>query len=285
MHPVEKSEDLTTLQAEVQRGLGRCLLNLQLYEHALKALLSGSEVVATATADGELISSASIKTERATLGGLVSHMLGKILVAPGQGGAEEAWPESEASDLSMRVRVTIGSSDERRAHLERGLRDLVEMRNNLVHHFVMQHDLHSIEGCQSAIAALETDRVRIIEQIEQIKEGANGIDLAKSRMREALENEEIVKIVTGEVMSWPHTTIVQGLQEAERVLGEGDWTSLSAAQAWMAKHHPEELPSHYDCRGWAHLLHESKLFDLRRPLGAKSSTLYRTRLKSQSPLT
>ncbi len=284
MRSGEPPDDLSALQAEVQRGLGRCLLNLQLYEQALKALLSSSDIRTTPAADGRPISTAFIITEKMTLGGLVSSMLGTVLRPEGYDAPDDDDTGMDGASPSARLRFSISFPAETHAQLEAGLRELVTIRNALIHHFAMQHELNSHEGCRIAIAALDADRHRIITHLEDVRAWLDDMAAGRAQMSEALKNEETVKILAGQVISWPHTSIVQGLQEAERALGEGGWTSLSAGQAWMSDHHPEELPSNYDCRSWPHLLHETKLFDLRRPFGAKSSTLYRTRLRPQPPL-
>ena len=74
-------EDLQTLQHEVQRLLGRCMLRLQQYERLIKAMVAHYKVSAPFH-DLERARAAQIdETARMTLGTLVGDLLGSYVVA------------------------------------------------------------------------------------------------------------------------------------------------------------------------------------------------------------
>ncbi len=258
---------------------------MQLYEVTLKSVLENSDLITTPAEDGGFSSVSSINAESMTLGGLVSQMLGTVLIPSGNAPPMDDTVEQTGAAPSARIRFRIEFPADGRLQIEKGLRKLVTMRNALVHHFILQHDLSSAEGCRSAIKALALDLARIRDHLGEVKAWVQDLENLKLQMAAALGTDEIMKSLTGEKTSWRHTTIVHGLQAAERALGQDGWTSLAAAQIWMSEHYPDEIPSHYDCRSWAQLLHDARLFDLRRPERQRYSTLYRTRpvLAERSP--
>ncbi|MCA1775734.1 MAG: hypothetical protein LC676_09045 [Loktanella sp.] len=139
-------EDLPQLQQEVQRLLGRCMLRLQQYERVIKVLvahhsLSGPihdlERVCTARIDG---------TAGKTLGSLVGELIGSYVVADGIRPPEDAMTDSpEAPDwFAMHMAVRLPDTDFARVACE--LREMVDLRNDLVHHFNVLHLVCSRRG-------------------------------------------------------------------------------------------------------------------------------------------
>ena len=65
-------------------------------------------------------------------------------------------------------------------------------------------------------------------------------------------------------VDWETTPIVAVLREAELSLAKDGWTPLDAAIKWLSTKYPDKQPAQYGCSRWRHLLHESKLFEIRR---------------------
>ncbi len=61
----------------------------------------------------------------------------------------------------------IGEPD--REQITRDLRELVTLRNALVHHFLAAHDLGSVDGCSVALATLRDNRAVIERHWERLK--------------------------------------------------------------------------------------------------------------------
>ena len=125
-------EELQTLQREVQRMLGRCLLRLQQYEQLMKAIVAHHEISASGSPlesnQAERIADAANKT----LGTLVGTLLGTYVTSGEQdevaGAAREAGDEGE-EDGRLRL-VEPGDADAPVEDLvgraEAGLPDAVE---------------------------------------------------------------------------------------------------------------------------------------------------------------
>lgn len=147
-------EDLRTSQREIQRLLGRCMLRLQQYEQLIKAMVSRSEVSGPML-EWERARDARIdSTARKTLGTLVGDLLGRVVVADKNGPIEGTPINSPENVNWFAMQVSVRLPDADFALAENELREMIGLRNNLVHHFIEQHDMSSLEGCRRAQDAL-----------------------------------------------------------------------------------------------------------------------------------
>ena len=94
-------EELQTLQREVQRMLGRCLLRLQQYEQLMKAIVAHHEISASGSPlesnQAERIADAANKT----LGTLVGTLLGTYVTSGEQD--EVAEPDAPDNIISFKM--------------------------------------------------------------------------------------------------------------------------------------------------------------------------------------
>lgn len=182
---------------EVQRLLGQCLLRLQAYELLIKTLVAQHEISGSAP-DLEAVRAArGERVSRNTLGMLVRAFLGSYLVAGDGKTAPEpelASPEGLPS-VSCRFWVELTEADYAEAATD--LRELVQLRNTLVHQFVEQQDFGSLEGCHRAEEALVAASDRIGESYERLKGWAE--DMRKTQ--EILQSDEVREVVTNELMA------------------------------------------------------------------------------------
>lgn len=157
------------------------------------------------------------------------------------------------------------------ASLEASLKTLVDLRNELVHHLLERFDLWSDDGCARAIEHLDAAYESIDQQYAQLRGWCESFDKTRSTMGAWLTSEEgrawfADGIAPDGTVSWPDVGIVRVLREAARTLGSSDWVSLADAVAWIAEHHPRQLPSRYGCKSWPDVLSKSRVFlHQRRP--------------------
>jgi len=159
-------DTLQTLQHEAERLLGRCLLRLQQYERKIKAIMSHHEVSGSASVRASRIAG----TARKTLGSLVGDLLGSYVVTNEIGTFLEATTSSPEDVPSVSMRMWVELSDADYARTKNELEEFVILRNNLVHHFIDQHDLGTLDGCRAAHDALASAYSRIDQHFEQLQE-------------------------------------------------------------------------------------------------------------------
>lgn len=249
---------MESAQGDVHRLLGQCLVEVQRYEGLSKAILSGTEVTSH---DGNLLKAQAERAARfaqMTLGGLVGQMTGSFLAPMGLPDSSMAEPNAH---FAIKLRLQL--PPETFARIETELRELVDLRNRMVHHFLDDHDLASEIGCQRAKVALAASFARISAAYTTLREWAGDMARAREAMAAHLATPQFQDFIATGRIPWPDTQIAQALHAAAIELKAGDWTPVEAAVAWVAARFPDEKPDGYGCKTWRHVIEESKLFDLR----------------------
>ena len=103
---------------------------------------------------------------RKTLGNLVGDLIGSYVVTTEIGTPVEATTSSPDDIISFGMRMHLHLSDADFARTENELKELALLRNDLVHHFIDQHDIGSLDGCRSARDALVAAYSRIDQHRE-----------------------------------------------------------------------------------------------------------------------
>lgn len=272
-------EELQTLQREVQRMLGRCLLRLQQYEQLMKAIVAHHEISASGSPlesnQAERIADAANKT----LGMLVGTLLGTYVTSGEQD--EVAEPDTPDNIISFKMKMSLRMSAEDFDTTQNDLKELVLLRNNLVHHFIDQHDLWSLDGCRGAQESLVAAYSRVDQHFEQLRGWAEHMDQARRLAAEFAQSDAFRDLVINGIapdgsVDWPAAGIIRALCEAADQLAVDEWTPVAIAGRWIAERHPDQLPAKYGCSSWRQVVHESRLFELRyREVNGQRAAWYR----------
>lgn len=222
-----------------------------------------------------------------SLGTLVKAMF-ETYVVP-MGFERELLPESKTPEdrialaFSFRMEMTPEDREKAKAAIE----DLVELRNQLVHHLIERFDVWTEEGCVTAIRHLEGSYVRVDRHFLELAEWAKHMDEARSLAAQFTQSPAFVDMLVSGVapdgtFEWPHTGIVRVLRDASKQFSSDGWTRLDRARAWIAEAHPEQTPMKYNCRTWPQVLSESRQFDLqyRRDDGGTKVAWFRERVRA-----
>jgi len=263
IHP----NDVPSLQRDVQRLLGRCLLRLQQYERLLKAIVAHHELAGPAHSLEGIRDARIQDAATKTLGTLISKLLDSYVVKDGV--ERELLGDNTPDDvISFGFRMNIQMAEEDYTRTRDGLKELVDLRNGLVHHFIEQHDLWQADGCIKARDHLWTAYSRIDGHYEQLRAWAESMDqarqLAASFMQSSVYHDLVVNgIAPDGTVDWGAAGCVSSLREAAAGLSIDGWTSVAAAETWINTQHPDQTPEKYGCRTWRQVIHESRRFDLR----------------------
>lgn len=250
--------DLKTSAHEVQRLMGQCILRLQVYELLLKSVVTAHEIFSP------IATLATAQTDRAdeirynTLGMLIRQMLGSLLVPQGQEGKGQ--PRNDAPSVTFRMQIILTQDDFNRT--EADLRNLVEMRNHLVHHFIEEHDVRTLEGCQKAQEALAQALDDIGRAHSDLRSWAEDLETTRERVTDQFVSAEVQNFFVEGRVPWRRVVIVRALKEAAQALAEDGWAPVDAAVRWVNARYPDERPDDYGCTSWRQVIHESRLFDL-----------------------
>ncbi|MGR0116453.1 OST-HTH/LOTUS domain-containing protein [Ralstonia pseudosolanacearum] len=274
-------------QHEVQRLLGRCLLRLQQYEKLVKTLLVHHELSGPVE-DLERNRDARVR-ERSTntLGQSIGELMASYVVSTGS-------PEPDLDEhrvMFVRMRTTLTLSVEDHARTQTALKELVDLRNDLVHQFIDRYDLWSDEGCVAASAYLRDSYVRIDRHFAELRAWIDNMTKAHTLMAAFAQSSTFHDLIVNGIapdgtFDWADAGIRRVLQEAASALAIDGWTRLDQAIAWIEAHHPDQLPAKYGCRTWPQVLHESRHFELQYRLDDAGHRIawFRLRMTRAMPL-
>lgn len=257
------------LQRDVQRKLGRCLLRLQQYEILLKALVAHGDV-AGPPAELQAVRDAQIaRAQKKTLGTLVGELTDRHLASTDEGdGTEE--PEG-GGGLWLRFRFQVGLDAIQHQTTTSALKELVDLRNELVHHFLQRFNIWERQGCIDADAYLDASFETIDGHYLTLRAWAQALELGRTEMAAFMRTEAFRDFIVNGIapdgsVDWLASGAVRCLREAEsRFMADG-WTLLNTATAWIRAEHHDQQPQRYGCGSWRHVIHESRQFEIRRTL-------------------
>lgn len=280
--PAPDSTRLAELQRAAQHKVGGCIWRLQQYERLLKAMVANTNLAGEPAQLQALRDTRVASVNKTTLGGLVTLFTGGYLRAEDEPASAQESDDSPPGDrpwFSFQQRMEM--SAERLAAITAELKELVDLRNELVHRLLERFDLGQLDGCEAAVAYLNGSRATIDRHYQTLRSWAEHMDnaraLAASFMNsDAVQDILIDGIAPDDQVHWPMSGIVSSLREAEQALtpsgSPARWTELNAAIAWIAKQHPDQTPRRYGCSSWRQVLHESREFEVIKKRSAQSPT-------------
>lgn len=296
----EEEPSYAALQREVQRKLGRCLIRIQQYELLLKEIVTKREITAVLGSKPAQRASSEPTTATATatktMGQLVGELTGKYF-QPTLLEAGQAQPEADTDTDDehpagwMRVSMRVSMPPDAHAQLTRELQELVDLRNDLVHHFVEGQDLMSEEGCIAADMYLIDCYAEIDRHLVSLQGWAASMDEAKQSMAAFIASSEYKDFLKAQLLPANSQReaalpgLIELLRQAEVDQANDGWTALNAAIALLRQAAPEETPRKYTFGSWRQVLHDARVFEVRRgPVepGGAIETWYRSR---HSPMT
>ncbi|OEO25922.1 hypothetical protein AX279_10895 [Pseudomonas sp. J237] len=284
------SDAVPDLQRTVQRKLGRCMLQLQQYERLIKAMVAHSELSGPPERLQAIRDEKIACAHKKTLGTLVGILTESTLKLsePSAESHETEVDNGEQSWFSFRYQREL--SEEQYAETKVALKELVDLRNELVHHFLQRFDLWSVDGCIAAESYLDESNETIDGHYLTLRDWAKSMDEARQHMVSFMQTPEYRDFVINGIepdgtVHWAGSGITNCLREAETKLAQAGWTPLFEAIHWIAKTYPEQTPKRYGCGSWRHVIHASQQFEIRKQSQADNGATavwYRSRPRETS---
>ncbi|MDI1258284.1 hypothetical protein [Aquabacterium sp.] len=196
------TEDVSSIQPEVQRRLGRCLLRLQQYELLLKAIVAHHELEGPADKLESLQAEKVAKQTKQTLGGLVTQLTGSFLSVrrPERHNDDVAGPNADVGLVGwISFRTKIEMPEVEHARLVRELGELVQMRNELVHHFIERFDVWTLVGCTQALEYLLSSYEVIDRHYASLASWAKAMENGRALTSSFLNSESFEAVLMGKL--------------------------------------------------------------------------------------
>lgn len=264
-----QGDPVALLRLEVQQKLGRCMMRLQQCELLVKRLVS-SQTTTSSTEPQGFTAKTTKDVSTKTLGHVVGELTGSVLVVDNaEFTDQEAYIPIDPSQIWFRTSYQLRFDASAHEQMKGELAELVDLRNDLVHHFLETYDVWSENGCHAADVYLQECFAKIDVHFLRLRGWANGIQNAMKIHASVMASPEI-ELLLNEMLSdgtgidWPSTEIVRLLRGAELSYAKEGWTSLRDAIATIKASHPDQSPKKYGCSSWRHVIHESKLFEIRK---------------------
>ena len=231
---ISSDDALKVLQHDVERLLGRCLLRLQQYELLMKALVAHCQISGPPDALEKVRAKRVEVTGRKTLGALVGDFLGSYIFADENGTSVEETKDSPEDSVWVNIRFHIELPEAEFDRIENDLKELVLLRNNLVHHFISQHDLGSPDGCRGAQETLVSAQGRINQQLDQLRAWYEEMEQCRRTVAEHVRSDVFHDLVVNGIapdgtVDWPVAGAVSVLRQAAVELAVGGWTPVAEA--------------------------------------------------------
>lgn len=265
------ADTLPSLQREVQRKLGRCMLRLQQYERLMKALVANMAVQGPPEKLQAIRDKQVLCANTKTLGTLIGMFTGSYLnvsapqgqPAPEDAGADDKLP----SESWIRMNFSMSMPPDLHAQTKQAVAELVDMRNDLVHHFLERFDLWDESGCRAAEVHLDACFDQIDDDLQDLTTWAASLEQARAMMLSTMQSQQFENALVHGIgpdgaVHWPISTIVECLRNAEQVCAIDGWTLLNSAIAHVRGSHPDQTPELYGCGSWRHVIHASQQFDI-----------------------
>ena len=164
----------------------------------------------------------------------------------------------------------------------------MNLRNNLVHHFIEQNDLNTREGCLEATNALNAAYEQTSACLRTLQEFAEDTATARKMLSELLQTQEFQDWIIKETApdksgNWRASNTGDLLRAAFFALAVDGWASMEEMQTWMARRFPEHSPASFGCSSWRQVVHEAQGFEIRYfENDGQRSAFFRETRESQS---
>ncbi|EJM72980.1 hypothetical protein [Pseudomonas sp. GM60] len=191
------SDDVPATQHIVQRKLGRCLLRLQQYERQLKAIVVHCELTGLVDQISEIRRHKVKCAKKMTMGTLMG-MLTESFLTPPLPNEEESQTEADVGDqIWLRHRYQLEMTAEDYEAMKADLKELVDLRNSLVHQFIERFDLWSESGCQAADGFLEESYETINRHCLSLQCWAKNMIEAQAKLASIIQSQTFEDALDG----------------------------------------------------------------------------------------
>lgn len=270
-------EQLKDAQDEVLREIGRNLLLYQYIESQLKLLLAKTNISGYASLFQQQCSKYMTDVQRQTMGQLVRSFVEEVYTREGKEDRKYAIPE-KLTEIWTSISFNIDGEKpyiERRQQL---LANMVTDRNTLAHHFLLEHDISSIKGCQEALDALKQQRDNAVQELDELEKLAHSINQLMTYVSSFLGSTEGEKY--WQLVERRTSRLAMLLEEVVMHVARPDgWAVVLTAEQHIRRHAPKELEvlQKYGHNTLATFIVETELFDILEEGTAKGGVrvLYR----------
>ncbi|HDU8571232.1 TPA: hypothetical protein RG687_001002 [Vibrio parahaemolyticus] len=230
---------LDNLVREVQRKIGRNILMFQQLELLLKYVVANGKISGYSSELEDIVASQKATVNKKTMGQLVGQFIETSNPSITKNSNEfEGIEEVKEPHFSFDFGIECDES----SYLERkdSFSKLVQERNELVHHLLLELDITSIDSCKQVEARLDEQREKILFEIKNVQSVAEALLNVRKIMSDFLLSDEGKSELS--VLFLRQDRLVILLSEFANKLTRNDgWTVMNKAVLLLKQHAPKEL--------------------------------------------
>lgn len=220
---------------EIQRRIGRNVLNLQLVEQRLKFINTHAVLGGTVHDLQSNLERDSAEVNMSTLGVLAGRLRKNVLRPAG---SEPRFTDYQ--ETAMEWRYSVAAEADVLAQHDQEMKALVDARNELIHGFLPRWDAATDGDHKAALDFLDTQHAEITKMFERLDQWARNLANACLTTGEFLRSDEgnrqlelafLLATRLGQLL----VNIARGHQDPE------GWGSLTAATTHIRNNAPQEL--------------------------------------------
>lgn len=264
--------DRTPETDEVLRRVGRNLVIFQQVEQALKFLTTHARFHAPAREFAERFDRHTRTIHKKTMGQLAGSLEDFLLDQP------DAAPEDiEQEDIDhawFGFRFSIETDTETVARCGRELKDLVDRRNELVHHFLPRWQTSIVGEPSAALSWLDDQREAAVAVLDRLRTWAHTVEAASREHAAFLTSGDGQREIELFLLRSSRLVVMLGQVAMATPRADG-WTLLSTAGNLIKRDSPEELQDLRKRFGQASLkaiMLATELFDVTEETTANGGT-------------
>lgn len=257
-----RSRSLGDLQEELQRKVGRNLLRFQQIERLMKHLVINARLTTSASGIPPAQAERKAKIQTRSMGQVLKQFFEDVVGEPKED--DSATTPVATAQVTTTFRVYVGADAEQIRQYQDQFGQMLEQRNQLVHHFLSEWPLSSEAAIRAAIEHLDLQRKQVIPLHDHLQSMVDQLRDTHKELAAFLNSEEGHRQF--ELGFLQQSRLVSLLFEAAQTLARPDgWTLLSTAGQLLRREAPEDFAAmkpRYGHSTLKRLVAASELFDL-----------------------
>lgn len=220
---------------EVLRRVGRNLVVFQQVEHVLKFLTTHAGFHAPARQFAERFAKHAESIARKSMGDLAVKLTGTVLTRD----ERDTTPE-EVDEAWFGFRFTVETDTESVARHEAELKELVDRRNELVHHFLPRWQAAVDGDAETTLSWLDAQREAAIGMLDRLQGWAQTVQTARKEQAAFFASDEGQRQLELVILRSSRLVVMLGQIAMATPRADG-WTLLASAGHLIKREAPEEL--------------------------------------------
>ncbi|MUK62731.1 hypothetical protein GNP81_16305 [Aliivibrio fischeri] len=270
---------LTDLINEVQRQVGRNIILFQQLEGLLKHILTFQEIDGHISELQDIIEFKRASLSKQTMGQLV----GQFTENNNQNESIRSDNDHKEPHISFKFWV---DNEEFYLNKNKSLSKLVQERNKLVHHLLLELDLKSIDSCEHISKGLDIQCEHIRSEINATQSFIKALADCKKTMSEFISSDVYKQELIIQVLQL-NSLVLMLAKIAKEATRKDGWTLLHSASYLLKKHEPEEwesLRKSTEFKSLKSLMLKTELFEFSEEKTSKGGIRVLYKLKTDSGL-